>query len=309
MPGGELAAIERIRLILSDRPPAGETWIGDDAAVISTAALGHHLLLATDAVVGGVHADLGLVGLDDFGWKALAAAVSDIAAMGGRPSHALVSVIGPPDTDLGLLYHGLSEASRHWSCPIVGGDLVSAPTLVVSVAVTGVAPDGARPILRSGARAGDLLFVTGALGASAAGLACLRSGQLDPQGQQLARAHRRPLARVAEGLAAVAGGATAMIDVSDGLATDLGHLADASGTGFELDGIPVAAGASEADALGGGEDYELIFAAPDAEVVATAFIAAHLRTPLALGRLTPERSARWLRGEQMDVLGWEHEWG
>ncbi|MGH9072066.1 MAG: thiamine-phosphate kinase, partial [Acidimicrobiales bacterium] len=161
-------------------PPEGEVWIGDDAAVLRLPARGQALLLATDAVVAGVHADLELVGLDDFGWKSLAAAVSDIAAMGGVPGHCLVSVLGPPDTDLDQLYRGLSAAAKRWACPIVGGDLVNAPTLAVSVAVTGWVPSGCRAVLRSGARPGDLIFVTGSLGASAAGLAILRDASPDP---------------------------------------------------------------------------------------------------------------------------------
>ncbi len=289
-------------------------WIGDDAAVLRLPARGQALLLATDAVVAGVHADLELVGLDDFGWKSLAAAVSDIAAMGGVPGHCLVSVLGPPDTDLDQLYRGLSAAAKRWACPIVGGDLVNAPTLAVSVAVTGWVPSGCRAVLRSGARPGDLIFVTGSLGASAAGLAILRDASPDPAspdpvGERLVVSHRRPLARVAEGLAASAGGATAMIDVSDGLATDLAHLASASGVGFSLNDVPVAEGASLADALGGGEDYELIFAAPDEGAVMAAFAATESGAPRLIGRCTSDPSERLLRGEQLGRLGWEHEWG
>ncbi len=307
MAGGELAAIQRIRGILPGAPPTGEIWIGDDAAVVGCGP-GEHLLLAVDAVVGGVHADLGLVGLDDLGWKALAAAVSDIAAMGGRPGHALVSVVGPAETDLELLYQGLSQAASRWACPIVGGDLVTAPILVVSVSVTGMVPVGTRPVLRSGANPDDLIFVTGPLGASAAGLERLRSGRMDALGERLALAHRRPLARVAEGLAAASAGATAMIDVSDGLATDLGHLVQASGVGFELDVVHASSGASESEALGGGEDYELVFSAPDLAAVMSTFALASMRPPLVLGRVTPDVSARRLRGEQLGRLGWEHEW-
>lgn len=297
--------------MLSEPPPPGEVWIGDDAAVLE--APGANLVLATDAVVGGVHADLGLVGIDDLGWKALAAAVSDIAAMGARPTHCLVSVIGPPDTDLDLMYGGLAAASRHWACPIVGGDLVSAALLVVSVSVVGVIPEGRGAVLRSGARVGDYLFVTGPLGASAAGLALLRSRAAGAgggaAGERLVRSHRRPLARVAEGLAAAAGGARAMIDVSDGLAGDLAHLAGASSVGFELDHVPVAEGASEVEALGGGEDYELVFAAPDPAAVADAFTAAGLAPPQLMGRCVADTSVRRLRGQHLGRLGWEHEWG
>lgn len=318
MSGGERAAIEAIRRILSESAPPGEVWIGDDAAVLRVP--GAQLVASTDAVVGGVHADLDLVGLDDLGWKALATAISDIAAMGARPTHCLVSVTGPPDTDLVELYRGIAQASQRWSCPVVGGDLVSAALLVVSVSVLGVIPGGQRAVLRSGARPGDSIFVTGGLGASAAGLAWLRSrrsgvsgaggdtGAGGGVGERLACAHRRPLARVAEGHAAAAGGATAMIDVSDGLATDLTQLALASSVGFELEDVPVAEGASEAEALGGGEDYELVFTAAGAGVAA-AFAAAGLRPPQRIGRCVADPSLRRLRGQQLGRLGWEHEWG
>ncbi|MGH9067568.1 MAG: thiamine-phosphate kinase, partial [Acidimicrobiales bacterium] len=191
--GGELAAIERIRTLLPG-PPAGETWIGDDAAVV--AGPDGPLLLAADLVVAGVHADLDLVSLDDLGWKALAVNVSDLAAMGGHPLHALVSVAGPPTTDLDALYRGLAGAAAEWSCPVVGGDLANAPVLVVAVSVTGTTVGGRPAVLRSGARPGDTLFVTGPLGSSAAGLAALREARSDPIGWALAEAHRRPRARV-----------------------------------------------------------------------------------------------------------------
>src|SRR5205814_6378044 len=125
---GEFEAIGRIARLL----PGGETWIGDDAAVLPGG-----LLFAADALVAGVHADLGLTLLEDLGWKALTVNVSDIAAMGGEPAYAVVTVAGPPDTDLDALYRGLAEASAAYSCPIVGGDLTNAPALVVTVAILG----------------------------------------------------------------------------------------------------------------------------------------------------------------------------
>src|SRR5205807_432458 len=135
-----------------------------DAAVLRPPA-GGWLLLATDVVVEGVHfrpeTDLA-----DVGWKALVVNVSDIAAMGGRPAHALVTVAGPSSVDLDRLYRGLVDAACEYACPMVGGDLANADQLVVSVAVTGTV-DGA-PVLRSGARPGDAIFVTGPLGAAAA---------------------------------------------------------------------------------------------------------------------------------------------
>ncbi|HWC40155.1 MAG TPA: thiamine-phosphate kinase [Acidimicrobiales bacterium] len=301
--GGERAAIERIRSVLPG-PPAGETWIGDDAAVVP--APPESLLLTADLVVAGVHVDLHLVGIDDMGWKAMSANVSDIAAMAGRPLWALVSVAGPVGTDLDVLYAGVAAAAEHYRCPVVGGDLSSAETLVVSVAIAGTS-DGRPPVLRSGASAGDALFVTGPLGASAAGLEALRSGRAG-DAPELADAHRRPEARVAEGRAASAGGATAMIDVSDGLAIDVDRLAAASGVGVALAAVPTAEGATADQALGGGEDYELVFSAADPDAVAGAFAQAGLRPPHRIGVCTGDRTERSLDGRRLEPTGWEHDW-
>ena len=293
---GEFEAIDRIARLLSS-PPPGQTWIGDDAAVLPAPA--GHLLFAADALVEGVHADLSLTTLADFGWKAIAVNVSDIAAMGGDPGHAVVTVAGPPGTDLDALYRGLAAASSAFACPIVGGDLTNAPLIVITVAVTG-AVDG-EPVLRSGARNGDGIWVTGPLGASAHSLSRLRAGDRDG-----VDAYRRPVARVAEGRAARLAGATAMIDVSDGLVADLGHILDASHVGCALDRVPVAPGASEADALGGGEDYELVFTAPERVDVAGAFAQAGLRPPVRIGVCTGDPTVRTLRGAPMPAGGWTH---
>jgi len=308
---GEFAALDRIRRLLPP-PPAGETWMGDDAAVVASPP--GPLLLATDVVVAGVHADLSLTGLDDLGWKALAVNVSDLAAMGGRPLHALVGVAGPPGTDLALLYRGLAEAALAYACPIVGGDLANAPTLMVAVAMTGTV-DG-RPVLRSGARPGHAIFLTGTLGWSALGLRRLRAGagegvsRVDPADPDdpAVRAHRRPSALVAEGEAARRGGASAMVDISDGLGADLGHVADASGVGFALHELPVAPGASRAEALGGGEDYALVMCAPHPERLTAAFAQAGLAPPLHIGTCTADAGRRTLAGEDLAPAGYEHHW-
>ncbi|HVE47691.1 MAG TPA: thiamine-phosphate kinase [Acidimicrobiales bacterium] len=302
---GEFDAIERFRRMLPQSPPE-ETWIGDDAAVVAAPA--GALLLTVDAVVAGVHADLGLVGLDDFGWKAVAAAVSDVAAMGGRPTHLVVCVCAPEGTDVDLLYVGIAEACAEYGCPVVGGDLSGGSQLVVSVTVVGDAGEGP-PVLRSGARAGDIIFVTGPLGSSAAGLRRLRETAAHPaggRGDRLVAAHRRPRALLGEGVAARSAGATAMIDVSDGLAGDVRHLAAASGVGIVLDSIPVAEGATPAEALGGGEDYELVFTAPDPPRVAAFFVERGLPAPIAFGRCTADPDERLLAGEPLPEGGWEH---
>jgi thiamine-monophosphate kinase len=233
---GEFDAIERIRRLLPDARP-GETWSGDDAAVVADG-----LLLAIDTVAEGTHFTAATP-LDDVGWKAVVANVSDIAAMGGRPTYLLASVAGPPDTDLDALAKGMADAAAAYGCFLVGGDLANATTVVVTVAITGTI-DG-EPVLRSGARPGDDLYVTGPLGHAAA-----------------SQWRERPQARVDEGEAARRAGATAMIDVSDGLVADLNHLARASNVGYVLDDVPIAEGATTDQALHGGEDYELVYTGP-----------------------------------------------
>jgi thiamine-monophosphate kinase len=319
---GELAAIERIRRLLP-AAPAGETWIGDDAAVV-TGPAGEALLFAADAVVEGVHFDFELVEASDVGWKALAVNVSDIAAMGGRPLQAVVSVVGVGAAMLDELFSGIVEAATEYGCDVVGGDLSSGPCLMVSVAITGTTGER-QAVLRSNARPGDLLYVTGALGRSAAGLRALRaaSGHLEAPGSRsapgsghpsgdaalshlLSAAYRRPAARVAEGLAASRAGATAMIDVSDGLGIDLDRLASASAVGVVLDTVPVADGATREDALAGGEDYELVFSAGDPDAVSSAFKAASLRPPLRIGMCVQDQNIRRLGAEALPATGWEH---
>ncbi len=318
---GELAAIETIRRGLPE-PPEGETWIGDDAAVVALPA-GERLLLAADAVVEGVHFDLDLVDAADVGWKALAVNVSDIAAMGGRPLHALVTVVGATADVIEGLVRGLAEAAAAYECAVVGGDLSSGPGLVVSVAITGTAGDR-EAVLRSNACPGDALFVTGPLGSSAAGLRILRFRKgreateragLAPMTERagapdaLAAAYRRPIARVTEGLAAAASGATAMIDVSDGLGIDLDRLATASGVGVLLDTVPTAEGATREEALAGGEDYELVFAAPDPGEVVRAFGAMGLRRPIRIGVCVADPAVRLIGDELLEASGYEHRLG
>ncbi|HUI04082.1 MAG TPA: thiamine-phosphate kinase [Acidimicrobiales bacterium] len=309
--GGEFAAIERLARLLPG-PPPGEVWLGDDAAVLAgPAGPGGQLVLSTDVAVAGVHGDLSLIGLDDLGWRALSAAVSDVAAMGARPRGAVLAVAGPPDTDLELLYRGVAAAAEAHGCPVVGGDLSTAGQLSVAVAVLGEIEGAPPAVLRSGARPGDRLFVTGPLGAAAAGLRALRTGApaRGPDDEALRRAHRRPWARLAEGEAARRAGARAMVDVSDGLLADLGHLADASGVGFRLDAVPVHRGASLDDALGGGDDYELVVAVADADTLLEAFARRGLRPPLALGSCHADPGLRTLEGEPVPAAGWEHPWG
>ena len=221
--------------------------IGDDCAVIGRPRDASWLLLKTDAVVEGVHF-LPSEDLRRVGWKALCRALSDIAAMGGTPRHALITIAVSPQrevADLRALYAGLRQAARKFGVSIVGGETSRSPgPLFVNIALTG---DVARAhcTLRSGGRPGDALYVTGRLGGSR------RGGHLDFT------------PRLAEARWLVAHcKIRAMMDVSDGLAADLPRLATASRCGFELwcEAIPRAARCTIEQALGDGEDYELLFA-------------------------------------------------
>jgi thiamine-monophosphate kinase len=306
---GEFAAIAAIQASLPGPADPSELWIGDDAAILGLPA-GDHLLLAADTVVAGVHADLSLTGLDDLGWKALMAAVSDVAAMGGDAGAALVTVAGPPGTDLARLYQGLGAAAGATGCPIVGGDLSNARELVVTVAVTGSCAGA--PVRRSGARPGDSLWVTRPLGAAAAGLRRYRAldggGRAAPHDAAVLRAHARPTAELAAGQAARRAGAHAMIDVSDGLVADLGHIATASGLAIQVDRVPVAAGATRDEALQGGEDFALVFCAPEDAAVNEAF--RELPAPIQIGVCIGGAVGITVQGQSMELGtgGWQHRW-
>jgi thiamine-monophosphate kinase len=245
--------------------------IGDDAALLAPSARAQ--AVSVDAQVEGVHFRRDLLSPADIGFRALAAAASDLAAMGARPRAAFVALVTPPalsEPDLYAIADGFAEAQRELACPVAGGNLASGGELSITTTVIGDAPDA--PLVRSGARAGDALFVTGELGAAALGLSLLRARRPELAPACVAR-WRRPGSRIREG-AALAGLASAAIDVSDGLLQDLGHLCEASGVGFELQlpRVPFAAQLERACAelavdahalaLAGGEDYELLFTVP-----------------------------------------------
>ena len=295
----------------------GDLGIGDDAAAVTLVDPGR-VVLATDLIVEGVHVDLEISTPEDVGWKALMVTVSDLAAMGARASYVLLSVAAPPGFPILRLGDGVAEAAAVAGCTVVGGDLSGGVVLVVSVTAVGSVPDDGAPMLkRSGARPGDRLFVTGPLGASAAGLRLSRApggvsgapAESDVSGAALALgAHRRPMARLAEGSVARRAGVSAAIDVSDGLVADLIHVAEASAVGFDLsagDEI-VADGATRDEALHGGEDYELILATPDPVGLLAAFRAAGLRVPLDIGCCTDAVGAWTADGEPLSSEGWRH---
>lgn len=278
---GEFGLIERLKRRLGRTRAIGEggavrVGIGDDAAVLQPNA-GHEIVATLDSLLEGVHFRRDWSRAADIGWKALAVNVSDIGAMGARPLGALVSLALPSGTPVkwvDALYAGLGECAGAYECPVVGGDTVRSPsTIAITVAVIGAVTPG-RAVLRSGARRGDLLCVTGTLGESGAGLALLERGSHDlvRRYRRAVEWHRRPHPPVEAGHAlAEAGLATAMMDLSDGLGSDLRHIAKASGVGAKIEGarLPVSDTAREAArelgadavrwALFGGEDYQLLF--------------------------------------------------
>jgi len=273
---GEFGLIERLtRIVGAEGSPDLIVGPGDDAAVWRAGS--EYLIATTDAMVEDVHFLAERARWEDVGWKALAANVSDIAAMGGRPLFALVTLALPPETPaetMDALYRGLAEATAEYGVIIAGGDVVRAPQVSITVALVGRAAqrDG-EPLLlrRSTARAGDVIAVTGTLGDSAAGLRRLQSGAAadDP----IVLRHTRPPARIEAGPAAVEAGVRCGIDVSDGLLQDVGHVCEMSNAGAVIRAadVPLSDGLRAAfpdDALElactGGEDYELLLVGPAA---------------------------------------------
>jgi thiamine-monophosphate kinase len=303
-PRREDAVLERIVEILGGKGLLKEIRnIGDDCAVLEPFV--GQTLVSTDVCVYGVHLDDQIFGVEDLGYKAMTSAISDIAAMGGRVRGALIGVSAPAGTDLELLHYGVADAAAVTGCPVVGGDLTQSNQLAVSVTVLGECPGGGA-VLRSGARPGDTLLVTGPLGRSAAGLRRARAGVA--LNDELVLAHRHPWPRLAEGQAARGASASAMMDLSDGLGLDLHRLADASGVGVELTDLPVAEGATSEEAWSGGEDYELLIATSDPDRLALVFADRGLRAPLVIGRCVQDATSRRYRGADLPRSGYQHSW-
>jgi thiamine-monophosphate kinase len=325
---GEDALVRAIRALAAGRAQGVRVGIGDDCAVLEPEP-GQALLVTTDLLLEDVHFRRRWAGPADIGWKALAVNLSDIAAMGGRPRWALVALACPERTPAGevtAFYEGALALARAHDVAIVGGDTSASPAgWLINVTLLGQA---AAPRLRSTARPGDVVAVTGSLGGSAAGLATLERGR-PPAGLDAAdvarvtAAHLRPRPRVREGQwLAAAGGVTAMMDLSDGLGTDLPRLLEESraGAGIDLDRLPVEAATRAvaaalgvevvAWATGGGEDYELLLTCEREAFGRLREGLAQGGTALtAIGEITPEaRRVRWSSGgrEVTVARGFEH---
>jgi thiamine-monophosphate kinase len=256
----ELDLIEAIEATLSDRSGRLIRWTGDDAAVTRARPIA---VTSIDTLVDGVHFARATHGARDIGWKALATALSDLAAMGAEAGEAYVSVVLPEGfVDALELVQGMEELAGSCGATIAGGDVVRGGLLVVTVAVVGWADREDDLVGRDGAQLGDLVGVTGELGGSEAGRRALAAGESEPA--ELVARHLRPLPRLESGAALARAGATAMIDLSDGLATDARHVANRSGVALtvRLDDVPRAPGVSAEEAVTGGDDYELLVTVP-----------------------------------------------
>ncbi|HWC32726.1 MAG TPA: thiamine-phosphate kinase [Actinomycetota bacterium] len=269
--------VRAIRKVLSGDAPGVVVAVGDDAAVVEPGR--HDGVLTADMLIENVHFRRGRGSPTDLGYKAVVVNVSDVAAMGGSPRYAVTCVALPPSVEAPWvveLYGGMRQAAEDHGMSVIGGDTNRAGGVVIAVTVYGEVARGSA-VTRAGARVGDRVVVTGRLGAAAGGLRLLEADPQDvkdalgtPWERDLAEAHQRPTARVGEGQMLAQAGATAMIDISDGLAIDLSRLCAESGVGarIRVDDVPVAAALGELAAvtgddplqmaLYGGEDYELL---------------------------------------------------
>jgi thiamine-monophosphate kinase len=286
---------------------------GQDCAVVRCDR--RRLLYTVDALVEGVHFQPHWLTPRQLGRKSFLVNASDIAAMGGRPRFCVVSVGVPLSysaRDLAALHAGIAAAASDCGASLVGGNLTRADKLFVSVALLGDAPE--RLVTRRGARAGDRIYVTGALGDAALGVSLLRSGSAARSATPVIRRFREPSPRLQAGrLLVEAGVVSAMIDVSDGLVQDLGHICKESEVGAEIhaDKVPIspayrATGADRSLALHGGEDYELLCTVPEHGVKRLPRVQARLGCPITcIGQVARGRGVR-VAGAAVSRGGYDH---
>ncbi len=327
---GEFGLIARITAGLPVRPDV-LVGVGDDCAVLEVG--GAEVLLATcDAQLDGQHFLRRVATPEQIGRRALAVNLSDIASMGGTPRFALVSLLLSPDLPVSLLdgiYAGLREEAACYGVSIAGGNIAAAPDLFgIDITVLGQAPRE-QVLLRRGARPGDALLVTGTLGEAAAGLHLLLHPELvvpESIASPLKAAQLTPVPRVPEGrVLARLGVVTAMLDISDGLAADLGHLCAQSQVGARIDqaALPISVATQEAArlagqaalewALSGGEDYQLLFTAPPDAVPRLQKLLWLTTGTLvtAIGAILPPEAGMLLQApdgtmQRLPARGWDH---
>jgi thiamine-monophosphate kinase len=320
---GERELIASFEELLDDRDARLIRGPGDDASVVRARGFA---VMSIDAVSDGTHFSLDTHSPADVGHKALATALSDLAAMGAEAGEAHVALALPRGFDhdaARALVAGMAELAGRLGVAIAGGDVITAACLTVTVCVTGWTDDAGVLVGRNGARPGDELWVTGELGGSAAGLLLLQERATSPDlADELIARHRRPEPQLAAGAAFARAGASAMIDLSDGLATDARHIAERSGCRLEieLDRLPIAPGVEAVATAAGrdphelaaaaGDDYELLVAAPPDRRTAIEQAAAGADVALArLGRAEAGTGIvlRAAGGGTLDLSGYEHE--
>lgn len=327
---GQFGLIDTIAKMIEDsRDSQAESWknlldgIGDDCAVWQGSS--SNQLAKVDCQVQGVHFNLDLISWEDLGWKSLAVNLSDIAAMGGIPQYALVSLGIPPDTEVDnviSLYRGMLKLARLSGTAIVGGNMSGAPMIFVDVNVLGKTgnPEG-KYLTRSSAKPGDRIAVTGWLGTAAAGLDMLTHRKIFDAATAdcLRQAFARPEPRLTEGQLLIENGVKTGIDVSDGLLADLGHVCQSSGSGavVQIERVPIrpevirAFGDQSLEmALSGGEDYQLLFTAKPAIIERVRKAAAYQVT--VIGEIVAENAGQVIlineegKRYRTDKTGWDH---
>jgi thiamine-monophosphate kinase len=325
---GEFGLIDRIR---SRRVPHDEDvvlGIGDDCAILRRGPVLE--VLTTDCLVEGSHYQPGWLDMTDVGWKVIAVNVSDVAAVGGVPKHALVTLFLPEDLtvkQIDDLYDGMERCGEEMGVVVVGGDIVKINgPFGVSVTLAGVC-ERDEIVLRSGARQGDTIVVTGTLGDASVGLKALRDGTAGSESETMdgciAR-FRRPVPRLRESRAIIEQlQPTSMIDISDGLLSDLWHIMEASGVGATLEAqeIPIGSGVIDffggneeealSQALAGGEDYELLFTIKSRFEEKLPDLAAGLGTKFTpIGKITAKGAGVRLAGQagerELERGGFDH---
>jgi thiamine-monophosphate kinase len=324
---GEFELLAKLCERLPQAGPRLKLGSGDDAAVTLP---GGATATSVDAIVDGVHFRLGEAGLAAVGRKALATALSDLAAMGAEPGEAYVVLGAPPDLgeeDFLTLLDGLLGLAAATGTTLAGGDVTRAPALTLAVTVVGHAAAPEDFVTRGGAEPGDLLVLTGEIGGAAAGRLLLDNPSLgqslpDETAARLRARQLDPTPRLRSGRALAAAGATAMIDLSDGLAGDVGHLARSSGIAAEIDAgtLPLAKGLAEVAAaagrdplqlaVSGGEDYELLAALPADRLAetSTAIGEAAETTLTPIGRIAAGEGVaiRLPGGASLEAEGYDH---